>query len=398
MKIRMRFLLGSIGVIGITAITLGFTYAYPKLSLFDADKVASNFSAMERIFPAHQIEKSVRPQPWPEDIHPLPASLVVHGQSYDLDPFLNLTRTTSLTVLHKGTILAETFSQGYTRQSRATSFSVAKSFVSTLIGVALHKGWIRDLNDDVTLYLPELRNTSWQGVRIVDLLQMSSGTGFTEDYSDETTDAFTIFDRMFVGLNGIDALTATYSRATEPGTSFHYASINTHVLSMVLRRMSGKSLADLLQTELWEKLGAEADASWLADLHGSEIGFWGLNARPRDFARLGQLMLNDGVSPSGERILPQGWVQQATIPSRPDLVPGEINNVWGYQYQWWAPAPASAGDYSAIGIWGQFIYVDPSRDVVIVKTSADPDFWANEYNTILMFRALSEWAANTATR
>jgi CubicO group peptidase (beta-lactamase class C family) len=391
MRFRRIPVLFALGLM-VTA-TMGFQYIDPKQTLFDPQKAPDNFAHMQDLFPAAPIAASSHPLPLPRSIRPLPEFISIGTRPFRLNDLLDRTRTTSLTVIRKGTILAETFQEGYDDTSRATSFSVAKSFVGTLIGVALHKGWINGLSDGLTEYLPELEDTAWDGVTIENVLQMSSGIDFSEDYDDPGADAYTIFDSIFKDGKAIDELAASYPRRSPPGDRFHYASINTHILAMLLRKVSGKSLPDLLQSELWEPLGAEEKAYWLTDLEGTAVGFWGLNALPRDYARLGLLMLSNGKAPDGTQLLPENWVKRATTPDRASLWPGAINSFWGYQYHWWVPAPAFEKDYAAIGIWGQFIYVDRQNDVVIVKTSADPDFWIHDYDTISGLRALSAWAA-----
>lgn len=389
MRIGSKFVAAAT-LAAIVLLTAGwlFTYVYPKVTLFDPDQVRTNLAHMDQIFPAGTITAPLVSRPLPKAVTPLPEILSLPDGPLPLSRFLSDRATTSLTVVRHGVVVGEFFDDHYDSDSRPTSFSVAKAFVSTLIGVALHKGWIAQVQDPVTRYLPELAGTGWDGVTIEQLLNMSSGTGFTEVYDDTSSDAYQVFDGLFVFLQSIDDLAAGYPRASMPGTVFHYASINTHILSMILRRVADKSLTSLMKDELWEPLGAEGDALWLTDLHGKEIGFWGLGARPVDYAKLGLLMLNDGVV-DGRRILPEGWVRAAI--GRPGIgrERGAIDGVWGYQYQWWLPAPTDATDYSAIGIWGQFIYVNPELDTVIVKTSADPDFKAHEFATIALFRALA---------
>ena len=392
---KMSVYLALAGLALLCLIFAGVRYAYPKITLFSPSKVAHNFARMPEIFPSNRIVHSTNPKPFETAIRPLPDRLVFGGETHMLNDFLIDTHTSSLTVIKDGVIIAEQYFQGYDSDSRPTSFSVAKSFVSTMVGIALERGMITSLNDKVTTYLPELQGSGFENVRIVDLLQMSSGIDFSEDYQDTTTDAFTIFDQIFIYMRSIDRQAGRYGSQLTPGTTFQYASINSHVLSMLIRRVSGLSLADFMQRYLWDPLGAEDDAFWLTDNHGTEIGFWGLNAHPRDFARLGLLMLANGYV-DDQRLLPDGWVDRATLPDKPYLQPGQTDGDWGYQYQWWAPKGGEGQDFSAIGIWGQFIYVNRAANLVIVKTSSDADFKAHEYQTILMFRALASWLEQSA--
>lgn len=302
-----------------------------------------------------------------------------------------MVRTTSLLVLHKGRLIHESYYEGYDAQSKATSFSVAKTFVSTLIGIALAEGAIASLDDPVVGYRPDLAASGFAGATLRDLLQMSSGIAFSEVYDDPTTDAFTIYDRMYAEFADIDQVAASFGSAQPAGATFHYASINTHALAMVLEAATGKSLAVYLHEKLWEPLGAVSDASWITDVRGGEVGFWGFNARPRDFARLGQLYLQYGVW-DGAQLITREWVESSTRAERDDPQRGRIAGDWGYQHHWWLPR-GEYDDFSAIGIWGQFIYVNRDLDLVVVKTSADPDFKAHEFEAIEYFRRIGEHLA-----
>ena len=265
---------------------------------------------------------------------------------------------------------------------------MAKSFVSTLVGIAIDDGLIDSVHDPITKYVPELSQSGFDGVSIEHVLQMSSGIDFSEAYDDESTDAFQIYNRMFITMGSIDNITGKYGSTAEPGTEFYYASINTHALAMLIKAVSGQELTTYLEQELWHPLGMANDAYWLADMHGNEIGFWGLNATSRDFAKLGLLFLHDGTF-NEQQIVSSSWVTQATTAGTGFLERGQIDNDWGYQYQWWLPR-GSSDDFAAIGIWGQMIYVSPSTNVVIVKTAADENFKPHEYESIVLFRTIAE--------
>ena len=378
--------LGAALVVLLAAVYTWIVYVEPKLSLFEPSKVATNFRQMARIFPTVAIPASSRPRPLSET-----PSIPVAELAEGLPAFLARSRTTSLLVLHNGRLIHESYYEGYDAQSQATSFSVAKTFVSTLIGIALAEGAIASLDDPVVSYRPDLAASGFAGATLKDLLQMSSGIAFSEVYDDPTTDAFTIYDRMYAEFASIDQVAASFGSAQPAGASFHYASINTHALAMVLEAATGKSLADYLHEKLWEPLGSVSDASWITDVRGGEVGFWGFNARPRDFARLGQLYLQDGVW-DGAQLITREWVESSTRAERDDLQRGRIAGDWGYQHHWWLPR-GEYDDFSAIGIWGQFIYVNRDLNLVVVKTSADPDFKAHEFEAIEYFRRIGEHLA-----
>lgn len=259
--------------------------------------------------------------------------------------------------------------------------------MSTLVGIALEEGLIGSLQDPLSHYVPELRGSGFDGVPITHILQMSSGIDFSEAYDDESTDAFKIYDQMFLSMQAIDSIAATFGSRGESGQEFHYASINTQALAMLVRAVTGQTLTSYLEEKLWQPLGMENDASWLLDMHGVEVGFWGLNATLRDFAKIGSLYLHKGLF-NGNRIVSAEWIAQATIPDESHLQAGRIDKDWGYQYQWWIPR-GSDGDFAAIGIWGQMIYVNPKEQTVIVKTSADKHFKLHEFEAIAAFRSIA---------
>lgn len=369
-------------------------YAWPKITFLWPDHVHDNFRHMEQVFPVRVIRRSNAPRPWEEAPAKLSVRYSYRGGEHSLEDFLQRSATTSFLVVHRGKIIDERYFGGYGKDDRATSFSVAKSFVATLVGIALKDGLIRSVDDDITDYVPSLRRSGFEGASIADVLQMSSGIDFSERYDDESTDAFRIFDQMYLWRDGIKDIAGGFGRATPSGQDFHYASINTQALGMLVSEVSGQSLTDYLQEKLWQPLGASADASWMTDLHGDEVAFMGLNARPRDFARLGLLYLHGGRVGT-QQLLPADWVARATTPDKPWLQPGQIDQDWGYQYQWWVPREGQ-GDYSAIGIWGQFIYVNPQADLVIVKTSADAGFKPHEFEAMTVFRAISRGITDRA--
>lgn len=385
---RVYFLMAVMGVLILLGGFIWFAYVEPKLTLFHPDKVAGNFAHMARVFPSRVIAKSEAPYKFVESPHTIAARYEFAGEVRSLDEFLTRSKTTGFLVIQDDAIVHEAYFAGYDSQSTATSFSVAKSFVATLVGIALDEGLIDDVEDPITKYVPELVGSGFEGVPIAHILQMSSGIDFSEVYDDESTDAFKVYDRMFINMQPIDNIAASYGSRGESGQEFYYASINTQALAMLVRAVSGQELTSYLEEKLWQPLGMANDAFWLLDMHGTEVGFWGLNATLRDFAKLGLLYLHDGQF-NGRQIVSAEWVAHAITPDKDFLRPGEIDKDWGYQYQWWIPRE-SVGDFAAIGIWGQMIYVNPAANVVIVKTSADKNFKAHEYEAIEAFRTIAQ--------
>lgn len=385
----VRFIVAVVAILFLAAASLAwFFYVEPKLSLFDPDKVSNNFAHMDQIFPARTIHKSTTPYTFVENPTSIPTTYGYENETRTLDEFLARSKTTGFLVIKDDAVVFEQYFAGYDETTRATSFSVAKSFVSTLVGLAFDDGLIESVDDPITQYVPELKGSGFDGASIADVLQMSSGIDFSEAYDDESTDAFHVYDRMFINMESIDNIAASYGSRAVPGTEFYYASINTQALAMLVRAVTGQDLTTYLEQKLWQPLGMASDGYWLLDMHGTEVGFYGLNATLRDFAKLGLLYLHGGTF-NGRQIISESWVSQATTPDAAFLQPGQIDNDWGYQYQWWVPRD-SQGDFAAIGIWGQMIYVNPQANVVIVKTSADEDFKQHEYEAILLFRAIAD--------
>jgi CubicO group peptidase (beta-lactamase class C family) len=345
------------------------------LELFVPANRAYNFQHMDQIFPAETIAASPAPYEFPRREHPLPATYSFDGEERSLDGFLKQTSTTGLLVVEDGTIVHESYYLGASASSRLTSWSVAKSFVATLVARALADGRIRSLSDPISAYVPALTGTSFEGVPIRDVLEMASGVEFDENYSSPISDINLFFVKLFLFEQSANEVMNDYGRAGPPGKEFHYASINTQALGMLVSAVYRRPLIKVMENQLWGPLGARA-ASWNiddTDGAGTPIAFCCINARLRDFAKLGQLYLQGGRW-RGRRLLPPGWVREATTPRAPFLEPGALSKDFegtqdGYGYQWWIP-PRVHGTYLAAGLMGQYIYVSEPDDVVIVRTSA----------------------------
>lgn len=253
-----------------------------------------------------------------------------------------------------------------------------------LFGVAIGDGSIRSLDDSVTDYLPTLRGSAYDGVTIRQLLQMSSGVSWNEDYDDPGSD----LNRFPVdsGIDGMLAYMKRLSRRAPPGTVFNYSTAETDIAGAVLRSAIGRPLAQYLSEKIWKPAGMEANAYWVtlkeADV---ERGGCCLSATLRDYGRLGLLALNDGVAMNGTRLLPTGWMATATTPA-------QTNPAYGFL--WWLSSPP--GRFWATGIYGQNIYIDPRRKVVIAIHS----FWdrATTPELVAHRKAFREALAAAVTR
>jgi len=244
------------------------------------------------------------------------------------------------------------------------SMSVAKSITSTLVGAAVKEGRI-SLSDPVTRYVPSLAGSAYDGVSVRDVLMMSSGVGWNETYTDPSSDRRRLLDAQISQVPGSAlAIMKSLPRAAEPGMKFNYNTGEAQVLAEVLRAGVGRPLATYLSDRIWSRVGMEADANWWLDSpDGTEIGGSGFSATLRDYGRFGLFVLGGGVA-GGDSILPAGWIQEATTPKV--LRDGSALE---YGYLWW---PGSGGAFMATGIHGQYVYVNPAAQVVIVVWGARP--------------------------
>ena len=306
----------------------------------------------------------------------LPLTFNVNGWPVSTLDFINRTGTGAMIVIEDGEIVYEDYRLGTWKNTRYTSWSVAKSFTSALIGIAIEQGYINSVDDLVSSYVPELLHTAYADVTIKNALQMSSGVDFDESGANPASDAFQL---LLSTLDSNDEYIYTLKdKRNAPGTYNYYASSDTQVLGMVLTRATGQSVSDFMTTNLWRPMGAESPATWVTDTKGVESFYCCMNATARDYAKFGMLYLNKGKL-RGQQIVPQQWVEDSLATSEPQLVPGENPNssdTWGYGYQWWIPD--NKPDYMAIGIFNQFIYVHPNKNIVIVKFGANPEYVLND--------------------
>lgn len=247
--------------------------------------------------------------------------------------------------------------------------SMAKSIATTLVGAAIQDGSIGSVDDPLTRYLPQLKGGGYDSVSIRHLLQMTSGVRWDDTHTDPTSERRIMLDMQIAQQSGaILNFLSRQPRVAGPGTIWNYSTGETHVVGALIHAAVGRWCADYLSEKIWQPFGMESDASWWLEApHGLEVAGSGINATLRDYARFGQFMLNDGVI-GGTRVLPQGWVQEATQPRQ---VAGQQLN---YGYMWWPVAARNGsfadGAYSARGIFGQYIYINPARQLVVVVLSA----------------------------
>lgn len=366
--------------------------------LFSGAEQYSNFYRMEEIFPTNKVAKSSKPLEWSVgSTIDLPKEYRFEDKLRSTQQLLAETETSALLVIKNGQIRYENYWLTGSKDTHWLSMSVSKSVVSALYGIALADGSIQSIEDPASKYLPDLKGSAYDGVRLKDILQMSSGAYWNEDYSNPDSEIMRLAHAMASGSSFLEFVKSMKGEL-KPGTYNRYCSADTLVLGLVLEAATGKSLAEYTQKKLWEPLGATSDAYWMTDSAGHTMAFGGYNATARDYARLGELYRLNGKL-NGKQIVPANWVKASVTPDAPHLMPGKRDNsdsTMGYGYQWWLPE-GGQHDFSAIGVYNQFVYVSPDKQTVIVKLSAsrnyaetdDESSW-REHETIELFRTIAE--------
>jgi len=313
------------------------------------------FRAMDRM-PVLAKASSVTASPTPS---PLPA-----GQPLDIpgiDEYMRTQNTAGLVILQDGRVRFERYGLGFDAAGRWTSFSVAKSFTSTLVGAAIQDGHIKSLEDKVSQYIPGLRGSAYDEVTVRQLLTMSSGVRWNEDYEDPKADVAQFNNATpEAGMDATVSYLRKLPRAHPPGEVWNYNTGETNLIGVLVSSATGKPLAQYLQEKIWHLAGMESEATWLLGRTGHEIAGCCLQASTRDFARFGLFVLANGAA-GGQPVVPPDWFAQATRKQKDIGAPGR-----GYGFQWWT---YDDGSVAAQGIFGQGIYIDPQRRLVIASNS-----------------------------
>nr|WP_298374042.1 serine hydrolase [uncultured Halomonas sp.] len=336
------------------------------------DLAVSTFRNIHRLFPSRIIEAGQTPRPLSTSSRSIDGlSVDSGGKSYDIYDYLALNSIAGLIVLKNGEVVYETYQRGNHRDTRWMSMSVAKSISSTLAGMAIQDGLIKGLDAQVVDYVPELEGSAYDGVTLRNILMMSSGVAWNETYTDINSDRRDLLRAQIAQEpGGAMEVMAGLSRAAEPGTVNNYSTGETQILAAILDGALDQPLAEYLSEKLWQPYGMESDATWwLASPDGMEIGGSGIGATLRDYARFGQFILEDGMI-DDTRVLPEGWVDEVTTPKT--LADGEVLD---YGYMWWTgwtPDSKRDGAFAAVGIQGQYVYVNPAENVVIAQNAAEP--------------------------
>ncbi|MGO8804133.1 serine hydrolase domain-containing protein [Candidatus Binatus sp.] len=368
----------------------GYLYRY---FVWGAQRITSSRSDDYRNYGSYPIDKAPAAFHFaPGNRDEIPATVEYEeGQAVKrvaLSELLRSTGTHAFIVARDNQVLYEGYFNGFERDSVCTSWSLAKSFTSALVGIAISEGYIKSLDDPITNYLPELKDRGFDAITIRNLLTMGSGIQYRIGFF--PWDEF-VLAGYYPNLRQL--LLSDLKIMEPPGQSFHYNNFNTELIGMILERTTGRAPSQYLQEKIWKPIGAEYPATWSIDSEedGFEITPILLNARAIDFAKFGRLYANNG-NWDGKQIIPRHWVVESTTRDPNDRRQWETFSRWQdkggyYKYFWWGVSQAS-GDYSFMGIgtYGQFIFVCPRTRVVIVRMAdddgIDPPYWREVFQYI----------------
>jgi len=345
-----------------------------KLGLAPASKTPT-------LMPWHEIKPSAIPIQLPPGSEAMPRSVIYGSQEISFDQFLKETNTNSFLVIRNGVLTYEWYRKGFSAQTQFPSYSVAKTMTSILIGRLITENKISE-SDLFIDYFPELKNGStFDQITIRSLLDMQSGVGVSDNYPTGPQGWGVAIAQMYATTNIDWFMKNNRKMAFDPGSSSEYRSVDTQMLGMIIKKITGERVADYFQKEVWEKIGSEFPATWNVDrVGGTEKTFCCFNASARDYARVGLLFINGGYSGSVE-VIENSWLERMTNPVT------QLDNDWGYAAQTWHPFPEVS---MALGLHGQFIFTDRSSRTVIVKLSDNPTGADNEVATAKVLHFISQ--------
>jgi CubicO group peptidase (beta-lactamase class C family) len=351
------------------------------------------FRSMDTLFTTRKVPHSGPAWQLARADHPLDFTYTFEGKTYHAEDFFDRTYTNALLIMKNGVIVSETYRNYTDDQTHFIAWSATKSYIGTLVGNALAEGRIKSLDDDISSYLTELKGGGYEGVTIRQVLQMRSGVEYEERYDFSPTNpslaARNHENALIKNVARFADVARTIRRAHKPGEVFAYKTLDTAVLGWLVERVAGETVSAYMTRKIWEPIGAEADGFFIMDGPpgvGREFTGAGFNATVRDFARFGQMVL-DGGEANGHRIVSSAWLKEATTSTFPAQGP------MGYGYQWWTFTNSHA--FTALGLQGQYIFVDPSTKTVVVKVSYFPPTDTNaERETAAFLMAASAWTPN----
>jgi CubicO group peptidase (beta-lactamase class C family) len=364
----MKRIISAVAALALAGPALAQTPIKPgttSLLFWQGEQQATGFRTIEKIYKTHVIKRGAKVHPLPVARRQISPTFEYKGKTWTVDGYMKAYRVSGLLVIKDGRIIMERYGLGRGPQDRWISFSVAKSLTSTLVGAAIQDGKIKGLNAPVTDYIPELRGSAYEGVTVRQMLTMSSGVKWNEDYADPKSDvAQAGFNAVPPGQDPMVSYLSKLPRANPPGSKFHYNTGETDLVGILVSNAVGMPLADYASKKIWKPYGMERDAFWITDPADRERGGCCISMTLRDYGRFGEFVLGGGKA-NGKQIVPPDWVANATRV--------EINNgapaPGGYGYFWWITSPER---FNALGIFGQTIAVFPKDKLVIVQNAAWP--------------------------
>lgn len=390
-EVIMLIALISIALVIFAWMYIRFSRYWNALTLFKKKYIKTRFKNMDTVF--RNIRKISPSQDiWNFDkvLKDLSDYFIYQDQKISSLDFLKDTETTGLIISSHQTIVYESYSLGYDQKTKVTSWSMAKSFISTMVGIALDDRLIDSIEDPIDKYVDILSDTAYKGISIKNILYMASGVDFNEDYDHHKSDIRMIFFKDFVYKKSMASYLKKLNKKQDQGLNTNYISSDTFVLGLLIKEVAQMSVSQYFEHKIWKPMGAQYSAYWNLDSDDQEISFAGLNASLVDYLKFGNLFLLKGMR-NNQQIIPKKWVEKSIQEShKPWLGDQLLLSKLGYGYQWWVPNDGE-NDYLALGVWGQYIYVNPKKEVVIVKTSTDPNYMKNNDATISFFRSLAHY-------
>jgi len=341
----------------------------PKTILFwNTEEKLYGFKNMKEIFPTSLIEKSDSPYPLTYDLINIEnLTYNYKDKKYSIEDFIQAFKVAGLIVIRDGKILHESYNFGNNEESRWVSFSVTKSVTSMLLGAAIKDGFINSVKEPLVSYLPQLKGSHYEDVSIEQILHMSSGVAWNEDYNDPNSD---VSIASALNSSKLYDYLSSLGASSKPGSKFNYNTAETNLIGGLVRSAIGNNLSGYLEKKIWKPFGMEFDANWLLDYdYNLELGGCCISATLRDYARIGIFALNNGILKNKINILPEKWMEQSTTPSP---------NLEYYGYQWWLDG-SDYNSFYADGIFGQFIWIDPDSKTIVVMHSARDYAGVNQY-------------------
>ncbi len=331
------------------------------------EEQAKGFRDIEHIYKTNTIKRGTKVHPLPVAAHQIDPTFSYDGKTWTIDEYMKAYRVSGLLVLKDGKIVLEKYALGRKPTDRWTSFSVAKSVTSTLVGAAIQDGKIKSINAPVTDYIPDLKGSAYEGVTVRQMLMMSSGVKWNEDYVDPNSDVAKAGNKVTEpGVNPMVSYLRKLPRDHQPGTTWHYNTGETDLVGLLVSKATGETLAQYASEKIWKPYGMEQDGVWMVDPGDQERGGCCISMTLRDYGRVGLFIAGDGLA-NGKRVTPPGYLADATrkeIDNGAPTAPAP-----GYGYFWWM---VGDGAYSGIGIFGQSVTLFPKDHLIVVQNAAWP--------------------------